>query len=500
MMKVSATSIPLTDLDVDLLLVPVAMEDLDAERAALVDALGPMAERAMADFGGGEAEVVLFYPDGARAQRAALIGLGAAAEVDAERLRQAAATGAGLAREREAQHVAVRMPAAGPSPEAAGQALTEGFLLAGYQFLRYKTDAPDYVEPDRLILHVDEDDRDARRGAERGRAVAEGVRTARDLVNLSPDDKTPTLLARTVEKLGKKHGFEVAVWDKALIEEEGMGGLLAVNRGSQEPPVFLELTWRPERAPNETPVILVGKGVVFDTGGLSIKSTKGGMDQMKADMAGAAAVIGAFEALARLDVPLYVVGLIPATDNRPGENAYVPGDVLRMHSGKTVEVLNTDAEGRLILADALSYATTYRPALVIDLATLTGGQVIALGSDTAALMTNDRDGAADRLAAMEAAGRRSGDWVHRMPMDAVYGKLLESDVADLKNVGGREASSITAAKFLEHFVAYPWMHLDIAGPAFLTSEKPYRPKGGTGFGVRLLIDFLRDYASPKKVR
>jgi leucyl aminopeptidase len=221
---------------------------------------------------------------------------------------------------------------------------------------------------------------------------------------------------------------------------------------------------------------------------------------MKADMAGAAAVIGAFEALARLDVPLYAVGLIPATDNRPGEHAYVPGDVLRMHSGTTVEVLNTDAEGRLILADALSYATTYRPDLVIDLATLTGGQVVALGSDTAALMTNDRDGAHERLAAMEAAGRRSGDWVHRLPMDAVYGKLLESDVADIKNVGGREASAITAAKFLEHFVDYPWMHLDIAGPAFLTTEKPYRPKGGTGFGVRLLVDFLRDYASPKKVR
>ncbi|NBC17692.1 MAG: leucyl aminopeptidase [Bacteroidetes bacterium] len=499
-MKVSATSIPLTDLDVDFLLLPLAQDALGTMRATLAETLGPMAERAMQDFSGEEGEAISFYPDGARARRAALIGLGAADAVDAERLRQAAATGAKLAVEREAQNVAVRLPAAGPPSETAGQALTEGFMLATYRFLKYKTEPAAFVEPDRLILHVDEDDRDVRRGAERGRAVAEAVRTARDLVNLSPDEKTPTLLARAVEKLGKKHGFEVSVWDKALIEEEEMGGLLAVNRGSPEPPVFMELTWRPERAANETPVVLVGKGVVFDTGGLSLKSTKGSMDQMKADMAGAAAVIGAFEALARLDVPLYVVGLIPATDNRPGENAYVPGDVLRMHSGKTVEVLNTDAEGRLILADALSYAATYRPDLVIDLATLTGGQVVALGSDTAALMTNDRDGAADRLTAMEAAGRRSGDWVHRLPMDAVYGKLLESDVADIKNVGGREASSITAAKFLEHFVDYPWMHLDIAGPAFLATEKPYRPKGGTGFGVRVLVDFLRDYASPKKVR
>ena len=499
-MKVSVTTIPLTDLDVDLLLVPMPEDDLDAALAALARDLGPMVERAADDFSGKADEAILFYPDGARTRRVALIGMGAAADVDAERLRQAAAKGAGLAMEREAENTALRLPAVGPDAETAGQALVEGFMLASYRFLNYKTEDDTFSGPGRLVVHAGGDEREARRGAERGRVVAEAVGTARDLVNLSPDEKTPTMLARAIEKLGKKHGFETSVWDKALIEEEKMGGLLAVNRGSTEPPTFIELTWRPERAANEKPVILVGKGVVFDTGGLSLKSTKGSMEYMKADMAGAAAVVGTFEALARLDVPLYVVGLIPATDNRPGEHAYVPGDVLRMHSGKTVEVLNTDAEGRLILADALSYAKTYRPELVIDLATLTGGQVVALGSDTAALMTNDRAGADDRLAAMEASGRRSGDWVHRMPMDDVYGKLLESDVADIKNVGGREASSITAAKFLEHFVDYPWMHLDIAGPAFITTAKPYRPKGGTGFGVRLLVAFLRDYASPKKVR
>jgi leucyl aminopeptidase len=224
------------------------------------------------------------------------------------------------------------------------------------------------------------------------------------------------------------------------------------------------------------------------------------MDHMKADMAGAAAVVGTFEALARLELPVYVIGLIPATDNRPGENAYVPGDVLRMHSGKTVEVLNTDAEGRLILADALSYAKNYRPELVVDIATLTGAVVVALGVEAAGIMTNDADGAADRLFSYEAAGERSGDRVHRMPMFEEYGKALESDVADIKNVGGRDAGSITGAKFLEHFVDYPWVHIDIAGTAFLHSPKPYRPKGGTGFGVRLLVEYLRDYASPKKRR
>lgn len=272
-----------------------------------------------------------------------------------------------------------------------------------------------------------------------------------------------------------------------------MGGLLAVNRGSLEPPTFTVMEWRPDRMANEQPIVLVGKGVTFDTGGLSLKPTKDSMDSMKADMAGAAAVAGVMVAVARLGLPLHVVGLVPATDNRPGENAFVPGDVVRMHSGKTVEVLNTDAEGRLLLADALSYARIYRPALVVDLATLTGAQVIALGSEVAAVMTNeDVPDAARRLAAIEAAGRRTGEWVHRLPMYEHYGRALESDVADLKNIGGREAGTITAAKFLEHFVDYPWLHLDIAGPAFLKEPKPYRPKGGTGFGVRLLVDFLSE--------
>ncbi len=501
-MKVSVTTIPLSDLDVDLLLIPVAEDEAAAALPALASLLGQTLHRAADDFKGEPEDAVLFYPDAARARRAALLGLGPSDTLDAERLRQAAAVGAELAAQRKAATVALRLPETRLDAETAGQALVEGFMLAAYRFLRYKTeeDAAAYPGPERLVLHADEDEKAGRRGAERGRLVAEATMTARDLVNTSPHEKTPTLLARSVEKLGKKYGFEVSVWDKALIEEEKMGGLLAVNRGSAEPPVFIELTWHPEQALNDKPVVLVGKGVVFDTGGLSLKETKDSMDRMKSDMAGAAAVVGAFEALARLEVPLYVVGLIPATDNRPGENAYVPGDVVRMHAGLTVEVLNTDAEGRMILADALSYARTYRPELVIDLATLTGAQVVALGSEVAAVMTNDRNGAPERLAAFEAAGQRTGELVHPMPMHEHYARLLESDVADLKNIGGREAGTITAAKFLERFVDYPWVHLDIAGPAFLDEEKPYRPKGGTGFGVRLLVDFLREYAHPRKKR
>ena len=500
-MKVSVTTIPLSDLDVDLLLMPVAQEAVRSEVAALTQTLGNAAQQAGDDFKGEPDDVVLFYPNDARAKRAALLGLGEAAQIDAEQIRKAGAKGAELAALRKATTVALRVPDTSLDAETVAQAFVEGFMLATYRFLRYKTEENDaYLGPERLVVHASDDDKAGRRGAERGRVIAEATITARDLVNTSPNDKTPTLLARTVEKLGKKHNFEVSVWDKALIEEEQMGGLLAVNLGSIEPPVFMELTWQPENAVNEKPVVLVGKGVVFDTGGLSLKPTKDSMDHMKADMAGAAAVVGVFEALARLEVPLHVVGLIPATDNRPGENAYVPGDVIRMHSGKTVEVLNTDAEGRLILADALSYAKTYRPELVIDLATLTGAQVIALGSSVAAVLTNGRGNATEQVADLEAAGTRSGELIHAMPMFEHYGKQLESDVADIKNIGGREAGTITAAKFLEHFVDYPWIHLDIAGPAFLSDNKPYRPKGGTGFGVRLLVDFLREYASPRKKR
>ncbi len=497
-MKVSVTTIPLNELDIDLLLIPVAENVVADALHTLSEQFGEIVQRAGADFSGAFEETLWLYPEAGRARRLALLGMGAPDRIDLERLRRVAARGAELARERKVLTAAILRPVVPLDVEATSQALVEGFLLAAYRFTRYKTEA-ELRDIERLVLHETPDDEKAsRRGAERGRIIAECVTTARDLVNLSPDEKTPTKLARLIEQSAKKYGYEADVWDKALIEEEGMGGLLAVNRGSTEPPTFTILTWRPENALNERPVILVGKGVVFDTGGLSLKPTKDSMDYMKSDMAGAAAVVGTMEALARLKLPLYVIGLIPATDNRPGENAYVPGEVIRMHSGKTVEVLNTDAEGRLILADALSYARTYRPELVIDLATLTGAQIIALGTEAAAVMTNPIGDPQARLEAIVAAGERSGDRVHPLPMYEEYAKLLESDVADLKNIGGREAGSITAAKFLEHFVDYPWIHIDMAGPAFLKEPKPYRPKGGTGFGVRLLVEFLRDYASPHR--
>lgn len=495
-MKVSVTTIALADLEVDLLLIPLPE---GAAVSRFTPVFGDAVQRSAVDFSGAAEEVVLVYPDRGNARRIALLGLGDAGCLDAEQVRIAAAEGARVAQRCKAETVAFAVPEAALDAEAVCQALVEGFLLGGYRYTAYKTgEDAEAVTTQRLVLQSESQDGASRRGVDRGRILAEAVMFARDLVNLSPNDKTATLLARAIERAGKKHGYAVDVWDKAMIEEEGMGGLLAVNSGSVEPPTFTVMAWQPDNAVNERPVVLVGKGVVFDTGGLSLKPTKGSMDAMKSDMAGAAAVAGAMEALARLALPLYVIGLIPATDNRPGEKAYVPGDVIRMHSGKTVEVLNTDAEGRMILADALSYAKAFKPMLVIDLATLTGAAVIALGDRVAAVMTNETDGALDRLRAMEAAGDRSGDRVHRLPMYESYARQLKSTVADLKNIGGRAAGTITAAKFLEHFVDYPWIHLDIAGPSFLTESQPYRPVGGTGFGVRLLVEFLRGLAHPKK--
>ena len=495
MMKVSVTTLPLSKLDVNLLLLPV-VEGAARETAENIGgAIGEALELALADFSGKLGESVLVYPGASRAQRVAFVGLGPEHRVDSEGLREAAAAGAVLAKRTDGTTAAIRVPTLGIASEVMGQALVEGFVLASYEFRRYRTDdGSTHDRTERLVLHAGEHEKAVRRGAERGRVIAEATCSARDLVNMSPHEKTPTLLGKAAERLGKKCGFEVTVWDKAAIEDEKMGGLLAVNRGSPEPPVFIEMAWQPTNAVNNRPLVLVGKGIVFDTGGLSLKPTKNSMEFMKSDMAGGGAVVGIMEALARLELPLYVVGLVPATDNRPGGWAYVPGDVITMHSGNTAEVLNTDAEGRMVLADGLSYAKIYRPELVVSMATLTGAQRVALGSRVAAVMTNR--GPIDDLCV---AGTNSGDLVHPLPMHAHYAEDMNSNVADIKNIGTRrEAGAIQAAKFLEFFVNYDWLHVDFAGPAFVQHAMPYRPKGATGFGVRLMIEFLTMMASARK--
>jgi len=371
------------------------------------------------------------------------------------------------------------------SPEE-GLAYAEGLALSAYEFLKYKTREKAKKQHFLEEIHVLDEAVDEARLAELENLV-QAVFLSRNLVNEPLSFLTAPRLSREIELMGKEAGFEVEILNKSKIEALKMGGLLAVNKGSIDPPTFTILSHKPENAINDKPMVLVGKGVVYDTGGLSLKPTQDSMDYMKSDMGGAAAVAGTFYALAKNRLPLWAIGLIPATDNRPDGNAYVPGDVVTMYNGTTVEVLNTDAEGRMILADALSYASQYEPELVIELSTLTGSAQAAL----------DRYG----IAGMGTAGKKnmeslqqSGDSVSEriaiFPFWDEYKEALQSDVADLKNIGGRYAGSITAGKFLEHFTDYPYIHLDIAGPAFNKAAFNYRGKGGSGVGVRLLHHFL----------
>jgi len=284
---------------------------------------------------------------------------------------------------------------------------------------------------------------------------------------------------------------------KEKIETLKMGGLLAVNRGSQDPPQFCILEWRSAAARNVKPIVLIGKGVVFDTGGLSLKPTEG-MDYMKCDMGGAAAVAGTLAAVASNNLPIHLIGLIPITDNLIGAGAFAPGDVITMYSGHTVEIMNTDAEGRLILADALHYAKKYDPELVLDFATLTGAAVKALGNQAICYMGTAPKSIKE---ALEASGMATYERLVELPLWKEYGEEIKSNIADLKNLGSSNAGMITAGKFLEHFVGdYPWLHFDIAGPAYLRTANGYRTKEGTGVGVRLLYDFLKkQYSAPETV-
>jgi len=365
--------------------------------------------------------------------------------------------------------------------------LAEGLVLSAYQFEGYKTDAKSRKAASLTAVSVvGEAATPAALAALDG--LLQGVFLARDLVNAPLNKLNALQLAESIATAGDEAGYTTDILDLPKIEALRMGGLLAVNLGSPEPPTFSILEWKPEGAQNAKPYVLVGKGVVFDTGGLSLKPTPNSMDMMKCDMAGGAAVAGTLFALAKNNVPLHVIGLVPATDNRPGGLAYAPGDVITMHSGLTVEVKNTDAEGRLLLADALSFARKYDPELVVDLATLTGAAVRALGTEAAAAMGTAGPAT---MQALTEAGHRVHERLVEFPLWDEYADHIKSDIADLSNLGKGEAGQISAAKFLERFAeTYPWVHLDIAGPAFLTAAESYRGKGGTGTGVRLLYEFL----------
>jgi leucyl aminopeptidase len=366
-------------------------------------------------------------------------------------------------------------------------AAAEGIALANYQFLQHKPSAQKEKNSLQNIIISNSALNPAR--ANELNILVQATARAKDLVNEPVNILNATGLANAFKQMGKEAGFKTDVLGKKEITALKMGGLLSVNAGSVDEPTFSIMEYKPRGAKNKKPYVLVGKGVVYDTGGLSLKPTPNSMDSMKCDMAGAAAVGGAMYAIAKAKLKIHVIGLVPATDNRPGFNAFAPGDIITMMDGSTVEMLNSDAEGRMILADALHYAKRYQPELTIDLATLTGSAMAAIGSFAIVGMGNAGNKQKEKL---QASGYEVYERIADFPFWDEYNDLMKSDIADQKNIGGPLAGSITAGKFLEKFTNYPYYHLDIAGPAFIPARDGYRSKGATGIGVRLLYNFFKN--------
>lgn len=361
-------------------------------------------------------------------------------------------------------------------------AFLEGLALSSYTFNKYKN------KKDEQSIQIQAEGL-KKSQLDELKNVVTATCVARTLVNEPHSYLNAVQYSKEIKALAKTHGFKVKVWDKEKISKEKMGGILGVNRGSIQEPTFNILEYKSPKAVNKQAIVLVGKGVMYDTGGLSLKPTPNSMDMMKSDMGGSAAVVGAFCAVASQKLPIHLIGLIPATDNRPGLDAIAPGDVLTMYSGKTVEVLNTDAEGRLVLADALHYAKRLNPELVMDFATLTGAAARAVGPQGIACMGNASETVKNEL---KASGQAVHERLLEFPMWEEYESMLKSDIADINNLGGAVAGQTTAGMFLQHFVDYPWMHFDIAGAAYLKTPDSYRGKNGTGVGVRLLYNFLKN--------
>jgi leucyl aminopeptidase len=489
---------PAAQVTADLLAVPVGPgPTLGPGADALDDALdGGL--RAFMDEAGfeGKAGQTLAVPTfgRVRAKAAVLVGVGALDELDADGIRRAGAAVARAAK--KAKSVATTIVDLGTRSSkldaaAAAQAFAEGVSLGAYRFVKYKGDA-DAVPLERVIV-VGKGGARATAALERGTVVAGAVAWARDIVNEPAGAKSPAAFADAAKRLLRGTGVTVKVLRGAELDAQKLGGVLGVGQGSDNPPRFVQLTYNPSGAKGA--LAFVGKGVVFDSGGLSLK-TSTGMETMKTDMSGAAAVIAAMSVLRETGVKTKVVGFVPMVENMPSGSAIRPGDVLRIRNGKTVEVLNTDAEGRLILADALSLASEAKPDAVVDLATLTGACMVALGDKVAGLMGNDTAWS-DQV---RAAADRAGEPVWPLPLPPEYRKQLDSEVADLRNIGtGGYGGALTAGLFLREFVEdVPWAHLDIAGPARAGGDDGYIAKGGTGFGVRTLVELASGFTKPPK--
>ena len=427
------------------------------------------------------------------AERIILVGLGKEKGFSLERLRMVAGASSRLVRKLGINRFSTTLCTLSVKKRSGvdvAQAVTEGAILSLYNFDDYKTEKRDEIKKMKeiiLLISPKGDIKEIKRGVNIGRKISQSVSFVRDLVSQPGNTATPTFLAKHAKRIAKESNIKCKILKRSDMERLGMGAILGVAKGSDQPPMFIILEYKGDKK-NNAPIVLVGKGLTFDSGGLSLKSSAG-MGEMKDDMSGGAAVMGTVQAAAALKLPVNLVGLVPATENLPSGKAIKPGDILRSMSGKTIEVTNTDAEGRLILADALTYAERYNPRVVIDIATLTYACVIALGNNVMGIMGND-----DKLQkGLKKAGEVTGERVWKFPLWDEYSEQIKSSIADMKNTGGGSAGTITAAAFLKKFASkYKWAHLDIAGVAWEKKGKPYIPKGASGVSVRLLIQYLRD--------
>jgi leucyl aminopeptidase len=442
---------------------------------------------AAGDFTGKPDEVAVMYPSKG-AKRVLLVGLAKSEEITRGAVRRSAAIAARRAVEVGAGAMAFHLVPethGGVTPTDFGQVVVEGVGQGAWQFREFKSRGDEKLPLKELeIIATRENRADVEKGRRVGMATAIGQKLARNLQALPGNVCTPSYLAAIAKELGKAYGFKTTIMGRAQLEKLGMGALLAVAQGTVEEPKFITLEYKGKG--RSAPLCFVGKGVTFDSGGISLKPPLN-MEEMKYDMSGAAAILGLFEALGQLKPKANVVGLIPATENLPSGIAIKPGDIVRSHLGKTIEIVNTDAEGRLILSDALSYARRFKPACVVDAATLTGAIVVGLGAHAAGLMGNDDS----LLEEVRWAGDLAGERCWPLPLWQEYREQIKSDIADVKNTGGRPAGSITAGWFLREFVdGFPWAHIDIAGTAYTDSDRPDLPKGPSGIGVRLFTQFV----------
>jgi leucyl aminopeptidase len=471
-------------------------EGLGTQDAALLDrALGGSLRKLLQskEFEGKANEVLLYHTQGSvPAKRLVLVGLGKKNDVTLETIRQAMGTAAKRVRQAKAGSFTVMLPTViptGMSSVEVAQAMVEGAILGSYQFTVYRTAAAEHAVGGMKVLIPQKGQlKQVSEGVRRGVATAEATVFVRDLCNHPSNVLTPTRVAEEANAIEKAEKISIKILEQKEMERLGMGELLGVARGSQEPPKFIILEYNGAKKKDERPVVLVGKTITFDTGGISLKPAEN-MEHMKADMTGGAEVLASIRAAARLKLPLRLISILPVAENMPGGRAMKPGDVVTTLSGKTVEVQNTDAEGRLILADGLAYAMRYKPAALIDIATLTGACVVALGQFAIGMFGTDQA----LKEQVRKSGQKAGERVWEMPLWEEYFEQLKSDVADMRNIGGRGGGMITAALFLSKFVGdCPWVHLDIASTDWSERERAYVPKGPTAIGTRLLLQYLID--------